>query len=96
MIKNCLEGQVESLGPQGDLITNIAIDSCANAPNLQEVKVQIGPHETIGIHSPDHQEPEATLIAVAGRDGFVEIGITGMNISEMLGIRVGEKVTISW
>ena len=63
---------------------------------MLEVKVQIGPHETIGVHPADHNEPEATLIAICGDSGFVEIGITGINISEMLGIPVGEKVTVSW
>ncbi len=96
MINHCLEGQVESLTSCGDLITDIGLDQCADAPNLLEVKVQVGPHETVGVHPPDHGEPQATLIAVQGAGGFVEIGIIGMNISEMLGIRIGEKVTISW
>lgn len=96
MIKNCLEGRVESLGANGDLITNIAVASCSEALKLNEVKVQVGPHETVGIHPADHNEPDATLIAIAGAEGFVQIGITGINISEMLGIKVGEKVTISW
>jgi S-adenosylmethionine hydrolase len=95
-ISNSVQGKVESLSPTGDLITDISVAQCGDAPDLLEVRVQIGPHETIGIHDPDHGEPESTLIAVRNAGDFVEIGITGMNISEMLGIKVGDEVTVRW
>jgi S-adenosylmethionine hydrolase len=96
LIKNCIEGTVGEISPTGDLVTDISASGVAEAPNIREVKIQIGPHETIGVHARDHKEPEGTLIAVENQDGFVEVGITGMNISEMLGIKFGEKVTIKW
>ena len=61
-----------------------------------EVTVKFGPHETAGIHLPDHNEPESTLIAVTGKSGWVEIGIVGMNLAEMLGVSSGTKVAIRW
>jgi len=96
LIKNCLEGQVAEISAGGDLVTDIAIASAGDLPNILEVRVRVGPHETIGIHPADHQEPESTLIAIENPNGMVEIGITGMNLGEMLGIKVGEKVTIKW
>lgn len=96
MIRNCLEGCVESISSAGDLITDISVQGAQEAPNLHEVKIQVGPHETIGIYTPDHNEPDGTLIAIQNAEGLIEVGITGMNISEMLGIQVGEKVTLSW
>ena len=96
MIRNCLEGCVQSITDAGDLITDIAVQNAKDAPDLLEVKVQVGPHETIGVHPADHNEPEGTLIAVENAEGMIEIGITGMNISEMLGIPIGAKVTVNW
>ena len=70
--------------------------SVGEAPIILEVKVKIGAHETIGIYPEDHDEPAGTLIAVQGNDGLVKIGITGLSISEMLGLGVDEKVSIKW
>lgn len=96
MTGNHVSGQVTELNEAGDLLTDIAVSSCELAPNLLEVKIQIGPHETLGIHPANHNEPEGTLIAIASERGLLDISITGMNISEMLGISVGQKVTVSW
>lgn len=93
---NHVSGQVTALNAAGDLLTDISVSSCAAAPNLLEVKIRIGAHETLGIHSATHNEPEGTLIAIASDEGLLNISITGMNISEMLGIPVGQKVTVSW
>ena len=93
---NHVNGQVTALNEAGDLLTDIAVSSCATAPNPLEVKIRIGPHETLGIHPATHNEPEGTLIAIASDEGLLNISITGMNISEMLGIPVGQKVTVSW
>jgi len=36
-----------------------------------------------------------TLVARTGGSGCLEIEIVGMNVSEMLGIKVGETVSVS-
>lgn len=95
LIKNCVEGCVKSINSAGDLVTDIAVQNVSKAPNLLEVKIKVGDHETIGIYPDDHDEPDGTLIAV-DKSGLIEIGITGMSISEMLGLAVDEKVTIKW
>lgn len=91
-----IEGVVTSVSGSGDLITDIAVASVESAPADDSVKVTIGPHETAGIFDLDHGEPDATMIAVRGTSGHLEIGIVGMNMSEMLGIKVGEKVSVRW
>ncbi|MGI9518134.1 MAG: SAM hydroxide adenosyltransferase [Pirellulaceae bacterium] len=89
-----IEGRVASLSEKGDLITDIQVEQFADAGQLAELRVRVGPHETLGLHPPDHGEPESTMIAVLGSGGFVEIGIVGMNMGDMLGIAAGDKVTI--
>ncbi len=93
-MSDAIEGRVTSLAENGDLITDISVTTFADLDQLSEIRVRIGPHETLGLHPTDHGEPESTMIAVLGDSGFVEIGIVGMNMSEMLGIAAGEKVTI--
>ena len=96
LIDKRLEGRVVALNDQGDLITDIPASECASAPDQSEIRIQVGGHETIGIYSADHNEPVGTLIAIVDEKGCLSIGITGVNISEMLGIHVGETVNILW
>jgi S-adenosylmethionine hydrolase len=95
-LSNCIAGTVVDVTEAGDLVTDIGVDALADAPCGESVRVVIGPHETLGIFDVDHGEPESTMIAVRGKSGHLEVGIVGMNMSEMLGIRVGEKVAVHW
>lgn len=95
-MSNCIEGKVASVSESGDLITDIAVDALAKIPTDDSVRVAVGPHETVCIFPVNHSEPESTLIAVKGASGHLEIGIVGMNMSEMLGIRSGETVRVRW
>ena len=95
-MSNTIEGQVTAISESGDLVTDISVESLSGLPGDDSVRVAVGPHETLGIYESDHEEPEATMIAVRGAGGNLEIGIVGMNISEMLGIATGEKVTVRW
>ena len=96
MSEHLIEGSVESLNEAGDLITDISNQRCTEISKLDQARVAIGGHETIGIFPLDHNEPESTLIAVQGGSGKIEVGITGTNVSKMLGLAVGEKVRITW
>ncbi len=93
---NSIDGIVESVNNSGDLVTDIAVEQLATVPRDESVTVSVGGHNTVGIHPMDHGEPESTMVAVMGQTGFLEIGIVGMRISEMLGIDRGEPVKISW
>ena len=95
-MSNQIDGIVDSINEAGDLVTDISNESVQPLLDESEVTVKFGPHETAGIHLPDHNEPESTLIAVTGDSGRVEIGIVGMNLAEMLGISSGTKVAIRW
>ena len=95
-VASTIEGTVASVNSAGDLVTDIDLARLADVPRDQSVSVSFGPHETVGIHEKDHGEPDSTLIAVLGDSGFLEIGIVGLNISEMLGVGVGAQITIKW
>ncbi|HMO13731.1 MAG TPA: adenosylmethionine-8-amino-7-oxononanoate aminotransferase [Pirellulaceae bacterium] len=91
-----LKGSVQRVSATGDLITDISNEQIADAPSDDSVVVTFGPHHTLGIYDPDHEESESTLLAVRGTSGNLELTIVGISLSEMLGIGPGEKVEIKW
>ena len=95
-MSNLIEGIVESLNESGDLVTDIPNAALDKLSSNESVRVAVGPHETIGIHLSEHNEPDSTMIAVLGKSGNLEIGIVGMNMSEMLGIQIGQQVKVIW
>lgn len=95
-LSNRIDGQVSSCSASGNLLTNIANDSVAGLVGDENISVKFGPHETLGIFPADHGEPDATLVASLGGNGFVEIEIVGVSLSDMLGIKAGAEVIIAW
>ena len=90
-----IEGQIVAANEGGDLITDITSERLRGVPHDQSVRICCDEHETVGIFSADHKEPESTFLAVL-RNGVLELRIVGMSAREMLGIRVGEKVVVEW
>ena len=93
---NQIEGKVAAIGEQGNLVTDISVDQVAVAPRDESTTVKFGDHETIGLYPSNHDQPDATLVACLGKSGFVEIEIAGLNLAEMLGIKLDEPVVIRW
>ena len=93
---NQIQGQVNSIDNAGRLISDIPIAEVSQAPRDDSISVKFGAHETIGLYPPNHDQPPATMVASLGSSGFVEIEIVGISLSEMLGIKAGEPVTIHW
>lgn len=96
MLANQIKGTVKSITDCGDLITDISNDQIVEIPNDDSVSVKFGPHQTIGIHDPNHNEPDATLLAMRGSSGFLELTIVGVSLSEMLAIQPGEEIEVCW
>jgi len=80
----------------GDLVTDISIEQITNVPRDESVRIIFGGHETIGLYPDPHDQPAATMVAKLSNSGFLEVGIVGISLSEMLGINVGEPVRIEW
>jgi S-adenosylmethionine hydrolase len=95
-VARTIEGTVVSINQAGNLVSNITAGQLADAPRDERVTIGCGGHETNCILPPDHNEPESTLLAMIGESGTLEIGIVGMSISEMLGLKVGEKIVVKW
>lgn len=95
-MSNQIEGNVASIGGNGDLITNICVDQLVNVPRDDSVRITFGGHETLGIYPADHDQPPATMVARFGKGGFLEIEIVGISLSEMLGIKTDTPVVINW
>ena len=95
-MSNEIKGQVTSIDDSGRLISDISLEQVADVPRDESTVVKFGDHETVGLFPADHDQPASTMVASLGNSGFVEIEIVGINLSEMLGIKVGEPVTVKW
>jgi S-adenosylmethionine hydrolase len=91
-----IEGSVAAFGPTGNLITDIANDRLKGVPSGDGVKIICDEHETVGIYQADHEEEAATLMAILGGSGFLELTIVGDSAQAMLGVPLKEKVVVKW
>lgn len=91
-----IEGAVVAYGPTGNLVTDISNDRLKGVPAGDGVRVTCDEHETVGIYAADHREEPFTLLAILGSSGCLELTIVGENAQAMLGVPIGEKVTVKW
>jgi S-adenosylmethionine hydrolase len=95
-LSNRIEGRVTEIDASGTLITDIPVDRVAGIPHDESVTIQFGDHQTLGIFPAEHDQPESTMVASMGNSGFLQIEIVGINLAEMLGIKVDESVQVKW
>ena len=91
-----IEGSVVAIGETGNLITDITAERLKQVPTDDRTIIRCDEHETNGVFPAKHQQPDATLVAFVSAAGRMELEIVGESASMMLGIRVGEKVTVAW
>jgi S-adenosylmethionine hydrolase len=96
LVPGKIEGKVTSYSEAGNLVTDIAVDRLRSVPRDQSVSVTCDEHQTVGLFTPEHQEPEMTLLALLAPSGFLELVIVGDSAKIMLGVRVGQAVTVQW
>ena len=90
-----IQGSVVSVTAAGSLVTDITADRLRDAPRDERTQVRCDEHFTQGIFPPEHGEPEMTFLAVLGESGPLQLEIVGDSASLMLGIRVGQRVTVA-
>jgi S-adenosylmethionine hydrolase len=95
-VSRTIEGKVVSISEQGNLVTDIPCAALASAPRDGSVSVRCDEHETVGLFSSGHSEPEMSFLALLGDGGFLELTIVGDSAKMMLGIRAGERVCVQW
>ncbi|MFN0016918.1 MAG: SAM hydroxide adenosyltransferase [Pirellulaceae bacterium] len=91
-----IEGKVVSISESGNLITDISCATLAEAPRDGTVSIRCDEHETVGLFTTSHNEPETSFLALLGEGGFLELTIVGDSAKMMLGIRAGERVCVQW
>jgi hypothetical protein len=90
-----IQGTITAASDSGDLITSITPEQLASAPHDERTLVSCGGHQTIGLFSPDHHEPEMTFLAIVD-DQALRLTIVGDSARIMLGLRAGEVVVVEW
>ena len=91
-----IEGKVVSISEGGNLVTDIPCAALAEAPRNSAVTIRCDEHETMGLFTLGHQEPDFSFLALLGDSGFLELTIVGDSAKVMLGVRVGERVSVQW
>ncbi|HEX7380446.1 MAG TPA: SAM-dependent chlorinase/fluorinase [Pirellulales bacterium] len=96
ILPRSIRGSVESIDSFGNLITDINETMLADVPRDESVRIACDEHETLGIFRTYSEQPPATLMALIGSSGRLELAIVEENAAAMLGIRAGMAVTVSW
>ncbi|HWB09996.1 MAG TPA: SAM-dependent chlorinase/fluorinase [Pirellulales bacterium] len=96
ILPRTIRGSVELIDSFGNLITDITESMLDGAPRDESVRITCDEHETLGIFRTYSDQPPATLVALVGSSGRLELAIVGENAAAMLGIRTGTPVTVSW
>lgn len=91
-----IEGKVVSYSEAGNLVTDISADRLRTVPRDTSLSVTCDEHQTVGLFAPDHQEPEMTLLAQVTDGGCLELVIVGDSAKIMLGVKIGQPVTVQW
>ncbi|HVX10498.1 MAG TPA: SAM-dependent chlorinase/fluorinase [Pirellulales bacterium] len=96
ILPRSLRGSVESIDSFGNLITDITEAMLADVPRDESVRIICDEHETLGIFRTYADQPPATLLAIIGSSGRLELAIVEENAAAMLGIRAGAPVEVTW
>ena len=89
-------GKIVAFSQQGNLVSDISADQLHQAPRDESVVIRCDEHETNGLFDGVHNQPEATLIARIGPSGKLELEIVGDSAKIMLGVPLGETITVQW
>ncbi len=96
IVADTIEGEVVAVDSFGNLVTNITAEQLQQVPDPAQATVRCDEHETQGIFQAYADQPPMTLIALVGSSGKLELAIVNDSARMMLGVREGEKVTVSW
>jgi hypothetical protein len=88
-----VEGEVVYIDRFGNAITNIDPDSLAANGALRARVVSFG-RQLCPLKSSYHAVPTGKPVAVFGSSGFLELAVNGRSAARMLGLRVGERVSV--
>lgn len=93
---NRLLGKIVEIDRYGNLISNIPAELLAGVPRDDRLRSVCDEHETFGLWRTYADQPAQTFMALIGSMAMVELAISNGNAAEMLGIRVGTPIEITW
>lgn len=93
---NRLLGKIVEIDRYGNLISNIPAEQLTSLPCDDRLKIVCDEHETFGLWRTYADQPAQTLMALVGSTSMVELAISNGNAAEMLGVRVGMAMEITW
>ncbi len=91
-----IEGRVTGVTPEGNLVTDIAVERLRDLPRDERLSITVDEHLTVGLFTPDHTEAPMTFLGLLAPSGFLELCMVGDSAAMMLGVRAGEKVVVRW
>ncbi len=91
-----VQGKIVAIRENGNLVTDIDVSRLVDAPRDERVSIHCDGHETTCIFDAIHNQPPATLIAVLGESGCLELEVVGDSARMMLGVGPGEGVEVCW
>ena len=91
-----IRGEVMSIDPFGNLITNILYDLLAGKPTDNRACIACGIYETFGIYQTYGGQAPGMLVALIGSSGRLELAVVGDNAVERMGVSIGTPVVVEW
>jgi S-adenosylmethionine hydrolase len=91
-----IQGSIIEIADNGNLITDITAEQLRHAPRDERIVIRCDEHATQCLFDADHQQPEMTFVAVLNPRGQLELMIVGESAKIMLGLRVGDSVSVEW
>ena len=95
-VPGSIEGRVTGVTPEGNLVTDIAVERLRDLPRDERLSITVDEHLTVGLFTPDHTEAPMTFLGLLAPSGFLELCMVGDSAAMMLGVRAGEKVVVRW
>ena len=89
-----IEGKVVAVDAAGNLLTDITAEQFEGMPHDERCTIMCNEHETHGLYSMDHNQPEMTFLGILAEEGKLQLTIVDENAHLMLGIQVNDLVVI--
>lgn len=96
-LENCsIQGTIISFDSFGNLITDITAQTLFEASAKNPMSIHCGHHEIQNLVKTYGTQPPGSLVALIGSSHFLELAVVNGNAAHVLGVDVGEKITVTW
>jgi S-adenosylmethionine hydrolase len=92
----CIEGEVAHIDRFGNIVSNIPAEMIRGSVKSEEASITIGGQVLKGISRSYSQKEPGDLLAVIGGAGLLEVSINMGNAVEVLNVRNGDSVVVTF